>query len=199
MDINFDDPKKREPPILSKEDMKENVTSTKIKICFSLDDDDESNDPEVDTDDVNEDFVKLKSKRLKRLKGTTRSTGLKPAYYTCTFCDKDFKTKKYLHVHVEVEHHGLRYKCVQHCGRLFKSVTNRNAHNCSGIKEEMNPDLFQCQHCDKSYYMKKYLDKFAKLTWKIPLIANDSIGPYFISDFCYFCKTLDFSFNTVAV
>lgn len=120
---------------------------------------DESNDPEVDTDDVNEDFVKLKSKRLKRLKGPTRSTGLKPAYYTCTFCGKDFKTKKYFHVHVEVEHHGLRYKCVQHCGRLFKSVSNRNAHNCSGIKEEMNPDLFQCQHCDKSYYMKKYLDK----------------------------------------
>ena len=41
--FNFDDPKKKEPPILSKEDMKENVTSTKIKICFSLDDDDESN------------------------------------------------------------------------------------------------------------------------------------------------------------
>ena len=75
---------------------------------------------------------------------------MKPAFFNCKQCPKNFKLKRDLNKHIN-QTHGDLLKC-EHC-ELSMQVANLKKH----IKTQHNRDPSTCKYCDKTFLTSELL------------------------------------------
>ena len=80
-----------------------------------------------------------------------------PELWTCKHCDKQFKQKQYLGLHIKTVHEGVWFKC-SYCGKQFGQKGNLKRHVDTVHKmrhiqkiERKDDIKFQCHKCDKKF------------------------------------------------
>lgn len=75
--------------------------------------------------------------------------------------------------------HVDKYTCTD-CGKDYKSLIERNVHNCASIPEE-EKDIFTCTLCGKKFTRKAYLQKHIK---RFHQKTNKEEGKEIICEIC---------------
>ena len=67
----------------------------------------------------------------------------------CSICERKFKIKSELRLHVNTIHEGKGFKC-QFCNNTFKSKSSKNLH-VRKVHEGFKPEPQKCSQCEKIY------------------------------------------------
>ena len=90
--------------------------------------------------------------------------------FSCSQCDKTFTTKQSLHKHCYYLHTTTKKYVCEYCGKeeYTKSVLVQHMNSCiDAINEGYEPELFECNLCDKIFKQKGNLDSHRKKEHKI--------------------------------
>lgn len=77
--------------------------------------------------------------------------------YSCKYCDKEFNDSQALHKHTYYLHISKKKYICEYCGKYeySKAILKQHINSCaSALESGFEPELFDCDLCDKSFKQK---------------------------------------------
>jgi len=81
--------------------------------------------------------------------------------FKCSFCDKSFSNKQACHKHEYILHKSTRQYSCKYCNKEEYSKASLKQHLAScknALENGYEPDLYECELCDKTFKQKGNLD-----------------------------------------